>query len=75
MSNDDGRMPLEHVSVVTCEVSADQRMVRMHLPPMQLAGVRKPISIYVDMDAEAVEALLLRLAEVRARMLPTPARN
>ena len=55
---------------VTCEVCDDQRTARMHLPPLQLADVRKPISIYVDMDAEAVEALLRRLAEIRMQMLP-----
>ena len=47
----------------------------MHLPPLQLADVRKPISIYVDMDAEAVEALLRRLAEIRMQMLPPPQRH
>jgi hypothetical protein len=47
----------------------------MHLPPLQLAGVRKPISIYMDMGAEDVDALLQRLAVVRAQMTPAPTRN
>ena len=76
MSHDNNdRMPLGTGIAVTCEVSADQRTARMHLPPLQLAGVRKPISIYLDMDAEAIDALLQRLADVRTRMLPAPMRN
>ena len=71
----DDRMPLGTGVAVTCEVSSDQRTARLHLPPLQLAGVRKPISIYLDLDAEAVDALLQRLADVRTRMLPTPMRN
>jgi outer membrane lipopolysaccharide assembly protein LptE/RlpB len=32
-------------------------------------------SLYLDMDAEAVDELLWRLAEVRMRMLPAQKRN
>ena len=74
MSDDDG-IAFGKALAVTCDVSADQRMARMHLPPLQLAGVRKPISLYLDMDAEAVDELLWRLAEVRMRMLPAQKRN
>lgn len=73
--NEDGRMPLGNSEIVTCEVSADRHSARMHLPPLQLTGVRIPVAIYMDMDAEAVDALLRRLAEVRTRMLPPPKRN
>lgn len=68
-------MALGKALAVTCEVSADQRTARMHLPPLQLGGVQKPISLYLDMDAEAVDALLRRLAEIRAQMVPPPVRN
>lgn len=73
--SDDGRMPHGEAGAITCEISDDQRTARMHLPPLRLATVRKPISLYLDMDAEAVDALLGRLAEVRTRMLPAPKRN
>jgi hypothetical protein len=36
---------------VACKVCDDQRTIRMHLPPLQLAGVWKSISIFVDMGA------------------------
>ena len=39
---------------VTYEVSADRRRTRMHLPPLQVAGEGKSISIYMDLDAAAL---------------------
>lgn len=36
---------------VSCEVSADRLAARMQRPPMQLAGLKKPIAIYVNLDA------------------------
>jgi hypothetical protein len=71
--SDDSRMLLGNGWAITCE--DDGRVARMHLPPLQLAGVRKPISIYMDMGAEDVDALLQRLAVVRAQMTPAPTRN
>jgi len=56
-------------------VSADQRMARLHLPALRLAGVSKPVNIYMDMDAEAIDAFLRQLAEIRAQMLPALRRN
>ena len=49
--------------------------MRALLPPLRLAGASQPLSIYYDMDAEAVDALMQRLAEVRAQMLPPPDRH
>ena len=60
---------------VTYEVSADRRRTRMHLPPLQVAGEGKSISIYMDLDAAALDALLRQLAEIRAQMLPALRRN
>jgi hypothetical protein len=71
---DDDRMPLVQ-SAMMWQVSEDRRTVRAHLPPLRIAGTLKPLSIYYDMDAEAVDMLLQRLAEVRAQMLPAPNRN
>jgi hypothetical protein len=47
----------------------------MHLPPLQVAGAAKPVSIYMDLDAAAVDALLRQLAEIRAQMLSALRRN
>lgn len=68
--SDDRRMPTRQGWAVTYKVSADQRMVRMHLPPLQLAGAREPVNILMDLDAEAVDAFQRQLAEIRAQMLP-----
>jgi hypothetical protein len=72
---DDDRMPLGDQSAMMWEVSTDRHRVRAYLPPLHLAGAEKPLSIYIDMDAEGVDGLLQRLAEVRAQMLPALMRN
>jgi len=74
MSDDDHpRMLLGRGWAITCE--DDGRVARLRLPPLELAGVRKPVNSYLDMGAEDVDALLQRLADVRTRMLPAPMRN
>jgi hypothetical protein len=67
--------PLGAGWAVTYEVSADRQRARMHLPPLQVAGAAKPVSIYMDLDAAAVDALLRQLAEIRAQMLSALRRN
>jgi hypothetical protein len=42
---------------------------------LQIADASRPLSIYFDMDAEAVDSLMQRLAEVRAQMLPALKQN
>jgi hypothetical protein len=59
---------------VTYEISDDRRRARMLLPSLQVAGA-EPVSIYMDMDAGAVDALMRQLAEIRAQMLPALRRN
>jgi hypothetical protein len=71
--SDDSRMLLGNGWAITCE--AEGRVARMHLPPLQLAGVRKPVNIYMDMRADDVDALLQRLAEIRAQMSPPVKRH
>jgi hypothetical protein len=61
--SDGGRLPLATGWAATYEVSADQRMARLHLPALRLAGVSKPVNI------------LRQLAEIRAQMLPALRRN
>lgn len=62
-------MPLGVQSAMTWQLSEDRQTARAHLPPLLLAG-SKPLSIYFDMDAGAIDELLRRLAEIRAQMLP-----
>jgi hypothetical protein len=53
----------------------DQRTVRFQLPELALEGRREPLSVYLNFDAEAVDEILQRLSELRARMLPPPQRR
>ena len=73
MGNDG--MPLGHQSAMMWGVSEDRRTARAHLPPVRLAATQKPLSIYFALDAEAVDDLIRRLAEVRSQMLPAPRPN
>ncbi len=70
----DERMRLGQWAMIW-QVSEDRRTVRALLPPLRIAGATKPLGIYYDMDAEAVDDLQRRLAEIRAQMLPAPKRN
>jgi hypothetical protein len=72
---DDDSMPLGSQSAMMWQVSEDRRIARMQLPPLRLAGTGGPLSIYFDMDAEAIDELLRKLSEVRAQMLPALKRN
>jgi hypothetical protein len=51
-------------------LSADRRSVRLALPPLRLAGMPEPLMVYMDFDAEAVDAMLERLSILRSQMLP-----
>lgn len=75
MSDNLHRLRFGKAKRITCEVSEDQQTARLYLPPLQLSTERGPINIYLDMDAEAVDALLQQLSEARTRMEPPPRRN
>lgn len=42
------------------------------MPPLAVAGLPKPLSVFIDFDARAIDEMLDRLVAVRARMLPAP---
>ena len=49
-------------------LAPDRRTVRLSVPPVRMSGLREPIRIFVDFDAEGVEDVLRRLIVLRARM-------
>ena len=51
-------------------LSADRKTVRLALPPVALAARAEPIRVYLDFDADAVDAVLERLTILRGQMLP-----
>lgn len=53
-------------------LSPDRKTVRMKFPEVSFSGLVKPLRLYLDFDAETVDAILNRLARLRLQMLPPP---
>ena len=53
-------------------LSDDQRTVRLRLPPLQLASLKRPLELHFDFEADVVDQILQRLTELRLQMLPPP---
>ena len=49
-------------------LSADLQSLRMQLPPLPIDGSTKPVRLFLDFDAGAVDQMLKRLSELRAQM-------
>jgi hypothetical protein len=60
---------------VTYEVSPIDNRRGCICRPLQVAGARKLVSIHMDGDAAALNALMRQLAEIRAQRLPALRRN
>jgi len=56
-------------------LSEDQEAVRMHLPPVQIEGIPKPVIVSLSFTAANIDDILVRLTMLRSQMLPAPARN
>ena len=69
------RMPVAIDQRQMWRLTVDRKTVRMRVPPIKLAGQLKPLDIFVDLDAKAVDDVLRRLSELRTQMLPAPIRN
>ena len=41
-------------------LSADRKLVRLAVPPLQIVGFPKPLDVYMDFDAKTVDAMLER---------------
>lgn len=53
-------------------LAPDRKTIRMKLPELPFEGLAKPLRLYIDFDAETVDAILSRLSRLRIRMLPPP---
>jgi hypothetical protein len=51
-------------------LSADRKLVRLAVPPLQIVGFPKPLNVYMDFDAKTVDEMLERLSILRSQMLP-----
>jgi hypothetical protein len=57
-------------------LSEDRRNVRFAIPPIPLVGIGEPLKLFLDFDAESVDAIIMRLTVLRSQMLPpSPARE
>jgi hypothetical protein len=67
-----GGVPIEDQEMWT--LSDDRRTVHLKMPEV---NVHKPgpVTIQIDLDAEAIDAILARLTRLRVQMLPPPQRN
>jgi len=53
-------------------LNADQKSIRLTLPPLQLAGSPKPLFVAMDFETTTVDEIIDRLLGLRAGMLPSP---
>ena len=56
-------------------ILADRRTVRLHIPPVRLAGLAEPLELHLDWNATAVDEILDRLTALRSQMDPPPLRS
>jgi hypothetical protein len=56
-------------------LSEDRRLVRLNMPPVKFTGKEGPVSIRLEFDAKALDAMLDRLTRLRVQMFPPPDRN
>jgi hypothetical protein len=63
-------MPVDGDPAAMWTLSADCTEVRLILPPIALEGLPKPLELFVDFDAKAVDQILARLSVLRVKMRP-----
>ena len=51
-------------------LSADCKTVRLAVPPLRIVGFPKTLDVFMDFDAESVDAMIERLTVLRSQMLP-----
>jgi hypothetical protein len=61
MSNYD-MMPVETDAETMWTLTEDRQAVRLALPPLPLVGLPEPLRVHVDFEAEAIDAMIERLA-------------
>ena len=69
------KVPVSTTQAEMWVLSADRRTVRLNIPPIQLAGHDKPVTLQLACDAKAVDEILDRLTVLRSQMDPPPVRS
>jgi hypothetical protein len=65
-------MPVEMPTKEMWTLSEDRKSVRLAVPSLPIAGLPQPLRVNIDFAADMVDAIIDRLTELRAQMLPTP---
>jgi hypothetical protein len=66
----ENRMLVDFDAAVMWTLTEDCTEVRLALPPIALEGLPKPLELFVDFDAKAVDQILARLSVLRVKMRP-----
>ena len=69
------QIPVSTTQAEMWELSPDRRTVRLNIPPVQITGRAKPLTLHLDCDAQAVDEMLDRLTVLRSQMDPPPIRS
>jgi len=67
-------LPVEE-STATMFTLLDPKTMRVQLPALSVDGLPDPLRIQLDLNAQMVDEILLRLTVLRLAMLPAPQRN
>ena len=63
-------MPIAVDSATMWTLNADNKSVRLNLPPLPIGGQAKPLVVALDFEAATVDEMIDRLTMLRAQMLP-----
>ena len=63
-------MPIKANQATMWTLNADCKTVRLAVPPLRIVGFPKPLDIFMDFDAQSVDAMIERLTVLRGKMLP-----
>jgi hypothetical protein len=63
-------MPIRANQATMWTLSVDRKTVRLAVPPLRIVGFPKPLDVFMDFDAQSVDAMIERLTVLRSQMLP-----
>jgi hypothetical protein len=63
-------MPVRANQATMWTLNADCKTVRLAVPPLRIVGFPKTLDVFMDFDAESVDAMIERLTVLRSQMLP-----
>lgn len=61
-------MPIETDPETMWSLTEDRQAVRLTVPPLPLVGLPEPLSVHLDFEAEAIDAMIERLVFLRRQM-------